>query len=549
MSTSISPALKDEHAFPWRAHRMKAQVIPFSNPRHTAAHVSAEARKLPHSLEAEEGLLSLCFLDGASMVDRCIEARIGPESFYDTKHAIVFALMIDLHSRKTPIDIGVVAEELKASGQLDKIGGFAFLEEVSRKMPTSALAGYFIEKVGELARRRELIIAANNVAEDAHDLTTGIDDLLSRCLNRVGAVASASGVKQRGFPVWSLDDFARHVPAADTAIMGEDSGVQYWHDRELALLLGPGGVGKSRLNLQLALSQILQREFIGFKTYGPPRRWLLMGNENSVDRYKHELDRMLRGSTEDERRLVSDNLRLQALVDDSADSMSLDDPASIARWRATAQAHKPDVLSVDPWEAVIIGGDCIDAGATRESVRLLRGIFSPHNPRFSLLIVHHAREGAEAARKAEGFDAGSFAKGSKTLRSMARFGINVAPEDPDDGARVVLACGKINNAKKFSTRGAVMDEETYRYSLNPDFDLVAWREDVDGKHGKSCSIRDVVDAVRAGSTKTGEIVHRVHQETGACTRTVKTRIGDAVAGGYLKGGTSRGLYVLGPRKL
>ena len=355
---------------------------------------------------------------------------------------------------------------------------------------------------------------------------------------------------KKGFTIWTIDDFENYDPPEDDVLMGEPGGHTYWRDRELALLLGPGGVGKSRLALHLALAQILGRAWIEFQLHGPPRRWLIIGNENSARRFKAELQMMLRDATPTERTLVASHLFIQALVDDTADSLSLDDPIALKLWRETAALVRPDVLVVDPWEAVIPGGDCNDAVATREGVRLLRAIFSPHSPRFTPLIVHHAREGAEAARKAEGFDAGAFAKGSKTLRSMSRFGINVAPEDPDDGARVVIACGKMNNARKFTTRGAIMDDSTHHYSRNPDFDVEAWRADVEGKRGgKSCSVRDVVEAVREGNHVTGKIVAALVQSTGACERTIKSRIRDAVAGKYLAPCPPRGSYTLGSKKL
>lgn len=49
--------------------------------------------------------------------------------------------------------------------------------------------------------------------------------------------------------------------------------------------------------------------------------------------------------------------------------------------------------------------------------------------------------------------------------------------------------------------------------------------------------------------KTGDIVNRVHDSTGACSRTVKTRLREAVESGYLKTGDQRGLYPMGPKRL
>ena len=64
-------------------------------------------------------------------------------------HGVIFERLLDLYNRQAPIDISVVAEELKTARQLDQIGGYAFLTQVSSRIPTTAQAGYFIEKVRE----------------------------------------------------------------------------------------------------------------------------------------------------------------------------------------------------------------------------------------------------------------------------------------------------------------------------------------------------------------------------------------------------------------
>ena len=352
------------------------------------------------------------------------------------------------------------------------------------------------------------------------------------------------------FTIWKPSEFAQYSPPEDDAIVAEATGTAgekdaiYWRDGQLALLVGPGGVGKSRLTLQLAVCQILSYDFLGFKLPGPPRRWLLLGNENSARRVKEELEALTGNQTEEKKKLLEENLRIQAVIDSSSDSLGLDDPEALKRIMAAAKDFKPDVLVIDPWEAFITGGDCNDSPKTRESVRLLRRIFSPHNERLALLIVHHSREGAEAIRKAEGFDAGGYVKGSKTLRSMARFAWNVAPGDAEDGREIVIVCGKINDARKFKTRGATLDE-TKAYNLNPDFSVDDWVSNVTGKHsGKSCTIKDVVTAVRDAHHTTKEIVDAVASITAAGARTIKRRLSDAVEGGYLEC-TERGRYELG----
>lgn len=139
---------------------------------------AAVGRTLPHSLEAEECLISCCLLDGPAMMGRCVEARIKPESFYDAKHGILFDKLLGLYNRDAPIDVSVVAEELKESRELDEIGGYPYLAQVSSRMPTTAQGAYFIDKVREQATLRMLIRTATRAVENCYGYTGGLDEFL-----------------------------------------------------------------------------------------------------------------------------------------------------------------------------------------------------------------------------------------------------------------------------------------------------------------------------------------------------------------------------------
>src|SRR5881394_3493369 len=153
-----------------------------------SAALAAVGRTLPHSVEAEEYLLSCCLLDGADVVSRCLEARIKPESFYDPKHGIIFERLLDLYNRQAPIDISVVAEELKTTRQLDAVGGFPFLTQISSRIPTTAQATYFIERVREQSLLREIIRSATGAVEDCYNFTGGIDEFVDQVETKIFSV-------------------------------------------------------------------------------------------------------------------------------------------------------------------------------------------------------------------------------------------------------------------------------------------------------------------------------------------------------------------------
>ncbi|MBC8189766.1 MAG: hypothetical protein H8E75_04965, partial [Puniceicoccaceae bacterium] len=46
-------------------------------------------RVQPHSIEAEEGLLAACLIDGGQeVITTCIESHITPECFYKRQHQV-----------------------------------------------------------------------------------------------------------------------------------------------------------------------------------------------------------------------------------------------------------------------------------------------------------------------------------------------------------------------------------------------------------------------------------------------------------------------------
>lgn len=108
--------------------------------------------EFPNSAEAEKSLLACCLIDGSDTVARCVDSRLTPAVFFAPANQIIFGKMLDLHRRGLPIDTAIVAEELKAGDQLDAIGGYAYLVEVSKNIPTTATEGYFIKRVRDLPR-------------------------------------------------------------------------------------------------------------------------------------------------------------------------------------------------------------------------------------------------------------------------------------------------------------------------------------------------------------------------------------------------------------
>lgn len=128
-------------------------------------------RTLPFSDEAEQHVLACCLLDGEATLNRCQELRVTAESFHLPANRVIWTTINRLHAQKKPVSLEVLAEELSADGTLQPVGGLQYLMQVTGKIPTTAHATYFIDKLLQLAGKRKVIDRATALVEHAYNGT------------------------------------------------------------------------------------------------------------------------------------------------------------------------------------------------------------------------------------------------------------------------------------------------------------------------------------------------------------------------------------------
>jgi replicative DNA helicase len=85
----------------------------------------------PQAIELEEAVL------GAVMLENCIPAVatiLSAESFYVEKNKRIFAAIMSLFSESKPVDILTVTMKLKATGELDLVGGAYHITELTNRI-------------------------------------------------------------------------------------------------------------------------------------------------------------------------------------------------------------------------------------------------------------------------------------------------------------------------------------------------------------------------------------------------------------------------------
>ena len=88
----------------------------------------------------------------------------GPEDFYRGHHGTIYGAVLDLYERREPVDLVTVSEVLERRGQLDAIGGSAYLTSLINLTPTAVNAVHYARIVERKAVLRNLISAAGRIA-------------------------------------------------------------------------------------------------------------------------------------------------------------------------------------------------------------------------------------------------------------------------------------------------------------------------------------------------------------------------------------------------
>ncbi|EHR0519594.1 replicative DNA helicase, partial [Salmonella enterica] len=151
----------------------------------------------PHSIEAEQSVLGGLMLDNERWDD--VAERVVAEDFYTRPHRHIFTEMGRLQESGSPIDLITLAESLERQGQLDSVGGFAYLAELSKNTPSAANISAYADIVRERAVVRDMIAVAHEIADAGYDPQgRNSDELLDLAESRVFQIAENRANKDEG---------------------------------------------------------------------------------------------------------------------------------------------------------------------------------------------------------------------------------------------------------------------------------------------------------------------------------------------------------------
>jgi replicative DNA helicase len=214
----------------------------------------------PQARALEEAVLGALMLDKDAMA--VVLDILRPASFYHDAHGLIYGAMMRLFEHSQPIDLLTLTETLKKEGELEAVGGPAYLVELTERVASSANLEYHARLVAQKFIQRELIRVSSSVIRDAYEDTTDVFDLLdkaeqklfdiaqrnmSRSVETMGSLASKA-IKQLE-ELRHREDGLTGVPTGFSSLDRLTSG---WQPSDLVIVAARPGMGKTSFTLSLA---------------------------------------------------------------------------------------------------------------------------------------------------------------------------------------------------------------------------------------------------------------------------------------------------------
>jgi replicative DNA helicase len=263
----------------------------------TATASATQLRTLPHNLEAERSVLGAILIDNDTF--NIAAAMIDGKAFFRDAHRRIYERMMDLSERSSPIDLVTLKEELERAGDLEEVGGPAYIASLVDGVPRSTNVEYYAQIVKEKATLRNLIFSANKILGTAYEADQEADLILDEAESAIFAVAEdrikagfipMAQLVRESFPkierLFEHKTFITGVPTGFDDIDRKTRGLQ---PGDLIIVAARPSMGKTSLVLNICQQVATHGGVAGFFSLEMSKESLFMrmlASEAKIDMYR-----------------------------------------------------------------------------------------------------------------------------------------------------------------------------------------------------------------------------------------------------------------------
>lgn len=220
----------------------------------------------PQNLDSERAVLGAMVMGdaGKAAIAAVIEVlgEEEPYAFYREAHQKIYGAILNLFDRGIPADLLTVTQELERTGDLEKVGGVTYMDEMIDSVPTAANAAWYAVQVLDESRRRRLIQLCATVYNDSFHEESDLDELLQKAESEIFQIMSEKGamaaipikkaIKPAFDHIQEMYESDKHILGIPTGFIDLDKLISGLQKGESIIVGGRPGMGKSMFVMNIA---------------------------------------------------------------------------------------------------------------------------------------------------------------------------------------------------------------------------------------------------------------------------------------------------------
>lgn len=213
----------------------------------------------PYNLDAERAVLGSVLMSSKSLHD--VADMLSIDSFYSSKHRLVYVAMLGLHSKNTDIDILTVSNKLKDDGTIKDIGGAAYLSDLVLASTAPSSIRHYAEIVQNKYTMRRLLDAGKEIqaiASDESDSEEALGEVqkivfdISNTSSVKKYISSEEGLRDAIEQIESIEQHESGLRGTPTGFPAIDSMLSGLQKSDLVILAARPSMGKTALAMDMA---------------------------------------------------------------------------------------------------------------------------------------------------------------------------------------------------------------------------------------------------------------------------------------------------------
>ena len=222
----------------------------------------------PQAVELEEAVLGALMLERDSII--AVQEYITADTFYTEEHRIIYRAIESLSTELKPIDLYTVTERLKVRKELKKVGGAAYLAQLTQKVGSAANVEFHAKIIAQKYVQRELIRSATEIQRRSYDEDQDVTDLIGFAEGEIFKVAeghvkrsvqNAKDILAKALA--QIEEASKNTSAFNgvpSGFMALDRVTMGWQPSDLIIIAARPSMGKTAFVLSMARNMAIDHQ-------------------------------------------------------------------------------------------------------------------------------------------------------------------------------------------------------------------------------------------------------------------------------------------------